>query len=72
MRVNQLPGGNIVPRYVLKPLSSEKIPKLQKTKQPLKLEKNKNRFEILRILEFFDLCLTKLKNNKILPNKISH
>jgi hypothetical protein len=30
------------------------------------------RFEILRILEFFDVCLTKLNNNKILHNKINH
>jgi len=35
-------------------------------------EKNKHRFEILRILEIFDACLTKFKNNQILLNKISH
>jgi hypothetical protein len=26
----------------------------------------------LESLEFFDVCLTKFKNNQILPNKISH
>ncbi len=35
-------------------------------------EKNKHRFEILIILENFDACLTKLKNNQILLTKISH
>jgi hypothetical protein len=35
-------------------------------------EKNKHKFGILRNLQFFDLCLTKCKNNQILLNKISH
>ncbi len=30
------------------------------------------RFEILRILDIFDACLTKFKNNQILLNKIRH
>ncbi len=34
--------------------------------------KNKHLFGILGILEFFDVCLTKFKNNQILLNKISH
>ncbi len=30
------------------------------------------RFGILRIIYFFDVCLTKFKNDQILLNKISH
>jgi hypothetical protein len=40
-------------RYVLQLLFSEKFEKLLITQQPLKPEKNKHRFGILRILEFF-------------------
>jgi hypothetical protein len=35
-------------------------------------EKNKRRYGIFKILEFFNVCLTKFKNNQILLNKISH
>jgi hypothetical protein len=34
-------------------------------------EKNKHRFRILRILQFFDACSTTFKNNQILLYKIS-
>jgi hypothetical protein len=43
---------------------------IAKTKQPLKLEKNKHSFGILGILEFFDIYLTNVKINQILLNKI--
>jgi hypothetical protein len=36
------------------------------------LMKNKDRFGIIRILEFLDVCLTELKNNQISLNKFSH
>ncbi len=50
-----------------------KITKCLKTQQPLKLEKKiTHRFGNLRLLEFFDVCLTKFDNNQILLNKISH
>ncbi len=49
-----------------------KITKLITTRQTLKLEKNKHIFGILKILEFFDVYLTKLENYQILLNKISH
>jgi hypothetical protein len=35
-------------------------------------EKLSTDLEDFRVLEFFDVCLTKFKNNKILLNKISH
>jgi len=41
------------------------------TQQPLKLEKNKRRFGILRILENFQAGLAKFENNQILLYKIS-
>jgi hypothetical protein len=35
-------------------------------------EKNKHRFWICRILEIFDVCLSKFENYQISHNKISH
>ncbi len=46
-----------------------KIHKIAKNSATVKLQKNKQWFWILRIL---DVCLTKLKNNQSLLNKISH
>ncbi len=46
-----------------------KTSKLLLTQQPLKLDKNKHRFGILRI---FDVFLTIFENDEILLNKISH
>jgi hypothetical protein len=38
-----------------------------------KLDKNKHRFGIRNILDFFfDVCLTEFENYQILLNKISH
>jgi hypothetical protein len=45
---------------------------LVKSQQPLKLQKNKHRFGICRILDIFYACLTKFENYQILLNKISH
>jgi hypothetical protein len=47
----------MVPRYVLKLLFSEKISAY---------------LESFRILDFFNVVLTKFKNNQILLNVISH
>ncbi len=47
--------------------------KLLITQQPPKIEKNKHRFVLLRILEiFFYLYLTKFENYHILFNEINH
>jgi len=40
------------------------------TQQPLKLQKSKHIVGILRILEFFYMCLTKFENYQVLLNKI--
>ncbi len=66
-RGNRLPGGNMVPRYVLQLLFCEKD-KITKNSTTTKAsEKNKHRFGTLRL---FHECFTKVKNNQILLNKI--
>jgi hypothetical protein len=60
----QAPGGSMVPKHVLWLLFSKKITKMLKTQQPLKLEKNKHRFGILRNFEFFWCVWLNLKTIK--------
>ncbi len=61
------------PRYVLQLSFNEKITKLLITQPPLRpeIEISAN-LEFLEFYKFFDVCLTKFKNNRILLNKISH
>jgi hypothetical protein len=40
------------------------------TQQPLKIDKNKRKFGILRSLEFLNVSLTTFQNNPILPIKL--
>ncbi len=69
MGVNQLPASTSRwqhGQYVLQLLFCEKS---QICQQALKLEKNKHRFEMLRVFQKkFDAYLTKFRNNKILLN----
>jgi hypothetical protein len=46
--------------------------KIAKNSAMTKAGEKKHRFGILRILEFFDVRLTKFRSNKILLNKICH
>jgi hypothetical protein len=48
---------------------NEKIAKNSKT---TKAGKNRHSFRILRIFEFFDLCLSEFEKNQILLSKIIH
>ncbi len=59
-------------RYVLAAFIQSKRSKLIITEQLHKLKQNKRTLEILRILEFFDVCLAKFNRSQILYNKICY
>jgi hypothetical protein len=61
------PGGSMGPIYLVK---IHKIANNSATTEAG--EKNKHRFWICRILEIFDVCLSKFENYQISHNKISH
>ncbi len=67
------PGGSMVSRYFLQLLFIQTVTKLVKTQQPLKLEeKISTDLGSLIFKKFFEIRLTKSKNNQILLHKISH
>jgi hypothetical protein len=70
-----MPGGSIVPRYVLQLVFSEKSHHCLKLNNHQMSKSSETVSADLESLEFyknFDVCLTKFKNNLIVLNKISH
>jgi hypothetical protein len=60
------------PRYLLQLLFSENSKNANNATSTKVEEKNRHRFEILRMLDIFVACLTKFKANSILLNLINH